>query len=152
DDALAGSPGDADAAALALFHEVAASVPAYARFLAAQGIEPSAVHTIDDFRKVPFVTKENYFSVNPLPDLCRAGRLDACDMIAVSSGSTGQPTFWPRFVTDELAVARRFEQVFRDAFQAHEKKTLAVVCFPLGTWVGGLYTTSCCRHLAAKGF
>jgi phenylacetate-CoA ligase len=27
-----------------------------------------------------------------------------------------------------------------------------VVCFPLGTWVGGLYTASCCRHLAAKGY
>jgi phenylacetate-CoA ligase len=29
---------------------------------------------------------------------------------------------------------------------------LAVVCFPLGTWVGGLFTTSCVRHLAAKGY
>jgi phenylacetate-CoA ligase len=26
-----------------------------------------------------------------------------------------------------------------------------VVCFPLGTWVGGLYTLSCLRHLAARG-
>ncbi len=26
------------------------------------------------------------------------------------------------------------------------------MCFPLGTWVGGLYTTSCCRLLAAKGY
>jgi phenylacetate-CoA ligase len=26
-----------------------------------------------------------------------------------------------------------------------------VVCFALGTWVGGLYTTSCCRELAARG-
>ena len=27
-----------------------------------------------------------------------------------------------------------------------------MVCFPLGTWVGGLFTTACVRHLAAKGF
>ena len=33
-------------------------------------------------------------------------------MIAVSSGSTGEPTFWPRFLSDELPVAARFEQVF----------------------------------------
>jgi phenylacetate-CoA ligase len=27
-----------------------------------------------------------------------------------------------------------------------------VVCFALGTWVGGMYTASCCRHLAARGY
>lgn len=72
-------------------------------------------------------------------------------MIAVSSGSMGKPTCWPRFVTDELAVASRFERVFRDGFAADQRRTLAVVCFPLGTWVGGLYTSACCRHLAPKG-
>ncbi len=35
---------------------------------------------------------------------------------------------------------------------ADRKRTLAVVCFPMGTWVGGIFTTSCCRHLAAKGY
>jgi phenylacetate-CoA ligase len=72
-------------------------------------------------------------------------------MIAVSSGSSGRPTVWPRSLADELQVAERFEQVFR-VFGAHSRATLAVVCFPLGTWVGGLYTTACVRHLAAKGF
>jgi phenylacetate-CoA ligase len=38
-----------------------------------------------------------------------------------------------------------------DGFQADERSTLAVVCFPLGTWVGGLFTQACVRHLAAKG-
>jgi len=72
-------------------------------------------------------------------------------MIAVSSGSTGTPAFWPRFVTDELAIAVRFEQVFHDSFHADSRLTLTVVCFALGTWVGGMYTAACCRHLAAKG-
>lgn len=73
-------------------------------------------------------------------------------MLAVSSGSSGSPTIWPRTVFDELPVALRFEQVFRGSFRADERRTLAVVCFPLGSWVGGIYTTSCCRHLAAKGY
>jgi phenylacetate-CoA ligase len=73
-------------------------------------------------------------------------------MIAASSGSTGEPTFWPRFFTDELEVATRFEQVFRDSFAADSRRTLAVVCFPLGTWVGGMFTASCCRQLATKGY
>ena len=73
-------------------------------------------------------------------------------MIAASSGSTGEPTFWPRSLIDELAVSARFEQVFRDSFAADTRRTLAVVCFPLGTWVGGMFTASCCRHLATKGY
>jgi phenylacetate-CoA ligase len=73
-------------------------------------------------------------------------------MVAVSSGSAGQPTVWPRSVLDERAVAARFEQVFHDSFRSDERRTLAVVCFALGTWVGGMYTVACCGHLAAKGY
>jgi phenylacetate-coenzyme A ligase PaaK-like adenylate-forming protein len=135
-----------------LFQQVAASVPAYRAFLHDQGVDPDAVRTFADFQRLPLLTKENYHRRYPLPDLCRDGRLDSCDMIAVSSGSTGQPTIWPRSVTDEVAVAARFEQVFADSFAAGERTTLAVVCFPLGTWVGGLYTLACVRHLAAKGY
>ncbi|HEY1325261.1 MAG TPA: phenylacetate--CoA ligase family protein [Streptosporangiaceae bacterium] len=143
---------DPGAAAVALFHQVAGSVPAYRDFLARHGVEPAAVATLADFQRLPLTTKENYQRCYPLPQLCRDGRLEGCDMIAVSSGSTGRPAYWPRFVTDELAVAARFEQVFYDSFAAGHQRTLAVVCFPLGTWVGGLYTTACCRHLAAKGY
>jgi len=59
---------------------------------------------------------------------------------------------WPRSVGDEAAVAARFEQVFRDSFGARDRRTLAVVCFALGSWVGGMYTAACCRHLAAQGY
>ncbi|MGH2412327.1 MAG: phenylacetate--CoA ligase family protein, partial [Microcystaceae cyanobacterium] len=101
---------------------------------------------------LPLTTKANYLQSYSLADLCRHGSLETCDLIAVSSGSTGKPTFWPRFISDEFEIATRFEQVFRDSFQADTQPALAVVCFTLGTWVGGMYTTSCCRHLAAKGY
>src|SRR3546814_8875585 len=35
---------------------------------------------------------------------------------------------------------------------ADSRRTLAVVCFALGTWIGGMFTAACCRHLAAKGY
>ncbi|MBX6322404.1 MAG: phenylacetate--CoA ligase family protein [Rhodospirillaceae bacterium] len=142
---------DPGQAAIELFHDVAVTVPAYGAFLAEHGVDPAAVRTPADFARLPLTTKENYVLRHPLPALCRHGRLEDCDMIAVSSGSTGTPTSWPRAVVDELAIATRFEQVFLDSFAADERRTLAVVCFALGTWVGGLYTTDCCRHLAAKG-
>lgn len=153
-DQLMGDPGAerAEQCALALFHDVVATVPAYAAFVREHGIDAAGVRTLADFRRLPLTTKENYVQRYPLEQRCRGGRLDGCDMVAVSSGSTGEPTVWPRFVSDELAVATRFEQVFHDSFGADARSTLAVVCFPLGTWVGGMYTASCLRYLAAKGY
>ena len=135
-----------------LFHEVTTRVPAYRTFLADHDVDPVTIRGFADFERLPIVTKQNYLQRHPLPDLCRDGRLDDCDMIAVSSGSTGVPMFWPRFVADELGIARRFEQIFHDSFNADTKSTLAVICFALGTWVGGMYTADCVRHLAAKGY
>lgn len=149
--ALAGRD-EAEASVLALARSVAREVPAYADWLAAHDMGPDTIRTIEDFRRLPITTKDNYHRPNALARLCRHGALDACDMLAVSSGSTGQPAVWPRFVTDELATARRFEQVLADAFEADRKTTLGVVCFALGSWVGGMYTTDCCRHVAALGY
>jgi len=143
---------DAKAIVLHLFQTVAANVPAYQVFLQQQGINPASIKTFSDFQSVPLTTKTNYLYRYSLAELCWNGKLETCDLIAVSSGTTGKPTFWPRFLTNELAIATRFEQVFKDSFQADTKRTLAVVCFPMGTWVGGVFTTSCCRHLAAKGY
>ncbi|MBH8554738.1 phenylacetate--CoA ligase family protein [Nostocaceae cyanobacterium CENA357] len=139
-------------AALSLFYDVAANVPAYKAFLAAQGIDPGAIQSFEDFQQLPAIAKENYISRYPLAELCRYGQLQGCDMIAASSGSTGKPTFWPRFFTDELQIATRFEQIFHDSFKADTRRTLAVICFTLGTWVGGMFTTNCCRYLASKNY
>jgi phenylacetate-CoA ligase len=149
---VASSPGAPAEAALELFHDAAATVPAYGAFLCEHGIDPASIESTVDFDRLPLLTKENYRHRHPLPAFCRGGRLDACDMVAVSSGSSGTPTVWPRSVLDERAVADRFEQVFRDSFRAGSRSTLAVICFALGSWVGGMYTAACCRHLAAKGY
>jgi phenylacetate-CoA ligase len=138
--------------ALALFQDVAASVPAYAAFLAEHGVEWTRVTSRAEFQRLPTPTKESYYRRHPLPALCRGGRLEDSDFVAVSSGSSGEPAVWPRFVSDELGTAERFEQVLADAFGARERRTLGVVCFALGSWVGGMYTTAACRHVAAKGY
>ncbi|CAN1210258.1 phenylacetate--CoA ligase family protein [Tumidithrix helvetica PCC 7403] len=137
---------------LDLFHAAASEVPAYREFLAAHHIDRSKITDLESFRTLPLMTKDNYLRCYPLDRLCYGGSLDRCDMVAVSSGSTGKPSFFPRFVTDELQVATRFEQIFHDSFAADRKSTLAVICFTLGNWVGGMYTTACCRHLASKNY
>jgi phenylacetate-CoA ligase len=138
--------------ALRLFHATAKTVPAYQQFLASHGINPDRIESFEDFQSLPLLDKPNYMHAFPLPTRCKGGRINACERLAVSSGSTGVSTFWPRSMVDELDVALRFEQVFHHSFRAHERDTLAVVCFPMGNWVGGVFTASCCWHLAQKGY
>ncbi len=147
-----GESGDGFPEALALLRRASESVPAYGAMLQKAGIGPGDILEAGDFARLPLLTKENYVRRFPLEALVEGGDLAACDFFAVSSGSTGEPTLWPRGLHHELAIAQRFEQVFRDGFQARHRKTLAVVCFALGSWVGGMYTTSCLRWLAAKGY
>nr|WP_298686431.1 hypothetical protein [uncultured Dongia sp.] len=144
--------GDGFPAALARFRQVAREVPAYATLLREQGIDPAAIVTPMDYARLPLLDKTNYIRRFSRDELVMGGDRGRCDFYAVSSGSTGEPTFWPRSAADEYPVAVRFEQVFRDMFQAHERKTLAVVCFAMGTWVGGMFTTFCLRALAEKGY
>ncbi|MFG1944308.1 phenylacetate--CoA ligase family protein [Nonomuraea sp. NPDC048826] len=133
-----------------LFHDVVETVPAYRAFLAEHGVDPAQIRTFQDFVRLPMTSKDTYTRRHPLPDLCRHGVIG--DIVAVSSGSTGEPAFWPRTAADEHVIAARFEEVFRDSFAARERRTLAVVCFALGTWVGGLFTVACCRRLAELGY
>ena len=143
---------EAETDVVELFHRVVATVPAYRDWLRSQDIDPRTIQTLADFQTLPLTTKQNYLQRYSLTELCRHGELVDCDMIAVSSGSTGQPTFWPRSLSDEFQIATRFEQIFHDSFHADQRRTLAVICFALGTWVGGMYTANCCRHLATKGY
>jgi phenylacetate-CoA ligase len=137
---------------LALFQRCVAEVPAYRHFVKSLGINPAEITSYPAFRALPFMNKANYMQAYPLPERCFGGNLKGSDRVAVSSGSTGQPTFWPRSAIYELDVAVRFEQVFHDSFRAHERSTLAIVCFALGNWVGGMFTASCCWQLANKGY
>lgn len=137
---------------LALFQRCVAEVPAYRHFVESHGINPAGITSYPAFQALPLMNKSNYMQAYPLPERCFGGSLNGSDRVAVSSGSSGQPTFWPRSASYELDVAVRFEQVFHDSFRAHERSTLAIVCFALGNWVGGMFTTSCCWHLAQKGY
>lgn len=137
--------------AVELFHSAVREVPAYADFVQKRGVVVDAVQTLDDFRTLPVTTKQNYHRCYPLAELCRDGKLPSGDHLAVSSGSTGEPCIWPRRIADEVGTTKRFEQVLIGAFEAHQKSTLCVVCFALGNWVGGMYTTAACRALAAAG-
>ncbi|MBL1294375.1 MAG: phenylacetate--CoA ligase family protein [Thiotrichales bacterium] len=145
------APTDIDQQLTSLHQQAADKVPAYADFLNQHG-HNSAISNRCEFSQLPLTTKDNYIRAYPLAQRCPNGRLDQCEMIAVSSGSTGEPLFWPRSIKHELEIATRFEQVLHDSFKAHERSTLVIVCFALGNWVGGIYTANCIRLVAQKNY
>src|SRR5438093_55667 len=51
---------------VALFHDVARTVPAYQGFLREHDVAPEAIRTFADFQTLPMVTKENYLGRHPL--------------------------------------------------------------------------------------
>lgn len=136
---------------LALFQRAAAQVPAYGEFLRKNAVSPSHVTSLAAFSQLPLQTKSDYMRAYPLAQRCYGGAVGSSEILAVSSGSTGEPMFWPRTVVHEMDIAYRFEQVLKQQFDCDRKSTLAVICFTLGNWVGGVFTLSCCRLLAQKG-
>jgi phenylacetate-CoA ligase len=142
----------AEGRVLQLFKRTVENVPAYREFLAARSVDPVAVKAFADFEQLPLLTKQNYVNAYALPARCSGGTLAGSEMTAVSSGSTGKPIVWPRSIAHELDVAARFEHVFAHSFSADRRSTLVVICFALGSWVGGMYTAQCCRYLAQKGY
>lgn len=142
---------DIEREVLGLFQRAAAQVPAYGEFLRKNAIRPVQVTSLAAFAQLPLQTKIDYMRVYPLAQRCYGGTIGGTEIVAVSSGSTGEPMFWPRTVAHEMDIAYRFEQVLKQQFECDRKTTLAVICFTLGNWVGGVFTLSCCRLLAQKG-
>ncbi|MCC3313688.1 phenylacetate--CoA ligase family protein [Nocardia africana] len=138
--------------ALETFRRAARQVPAYADFLARHGVDPAAVTTAEHFAALPPVTKENYLHHYPLPMLLWRGDASRAGTWSCSSGSTGRPTYWPRDAVSQRQAVELYGRILRESFQAHRRKTLLVVGFAMGNWIGGTYTYSAALALRRRGF
>jgi phenylacetate-CoA ligase len=138
--------------ALELFHEMAVRVPAYKDFLASQGFNPSSVESIDDFHTIPPVDKDTYLRRYPHEMLCWDGEFPRGQwVISSTSGTTGEPFYFPRQTSQDAQYALTAELYLRDNFQIHTKSTLYIVAFPMGAWIGGLFTYEALRRVADSG-
>jgi phenylacetate-CoA ligase len=138
--------------ALALFHSAAQTVPAYKDFLAKQNVLHEKIRTYDDFTKyVPIIDKKNYLTQYPLSELCSEGDMFKNRIISVSSGSSGTPFFWPRGLAQDKEGGEMFGKIYDDVFQMNQKSTLLVICFSMGTWIAGSFTTTSSFAYADKG-
>lgn len=138
---------------LDLFHRASKEIPAYKDFLQKEGVEPDRIKTLDDFATyVPPTDKKNYISHYPLHMLNWNGDLFSNQIIASSSGTTGEPFFWPRGAVQDREGIEAHERIYRDIFHVDTLKTLVVVCFSMGEWVAGLFTATATMGVANLGY
>ena len=103
-------------------------------------MDPQKIKTIRDFSALPILSKKNYTETYPLEERCWDGHLDRSKLIAVSSGTTGEPTFWPRGESQEFMSSVMHELIYRDLFEIGKKRTLLLIGFPMGIYVSGVAT------------
>lgn len=137
-------------AALTNFQNAAENVPAYGDFLYRHGVKPGLVTTIEAFKDVPPVDKENYISQYDLKDLLLP---DGSRTVVVhsSSGSSGRPRYWPKSLQQDLGTYRGVEMVWAMHFDS-EKPTLHINSFALGPWTAGDSMQTATRMMAHKGY
>ena len=138
---------------LALFHEAAQRVPAYKDFLKKHKVDPKKVKTWDDFQKyVPIMTKKDYLRQYPLEKLCWDGSLKKSLVFTATSGSTGEPFYFPRDEALDFQSSVMHEMFLKSSGLDPKKSTLVVVCFGMGVWIGGLITYQAFKLIASRGY
>ncbi len=125
---------------LDIFHRAALNVPAYSSFLAKHNISPSNIKTLKDFEGIPSLSKKNYLRKYPFKDLCWKGDLVKPIVYTATSGSTGEPFYFPRESRLDWEYSVLAEHFLTISSSKSEGPVLLIVAFGMGVWIGGVFT------------
>lgn len=135
--------------AFSLYQRVKKECAAYRKFLGSKVLQ---ITQEEQFHVLPLMNKTNYLSRFPLHErVC--GRKDLSDfyLICTSSGSTGNPTLWPRDYNADTKLVLLQEKFLDIHFSILRKKTLIVVAFGMGTSTAGILTSKLSWESAPHG-
>lgn len=136
---------------LALFHDAAVRIPAYKDFLKKNKIDHKKIVTWEDFQKVPLTSKKEYLKKYPLEKLCWDGKLDKPMVFTSTSGSTGEPFYFPRTERLDWQMSVTVESFLKNNKREIKKPILVIDGFGMGIWIGGLITYKGFEMAAARG-
>ncbi len=136
--------------ALRVFENSIKRVPAYGKFLEQElGCIPE-VKSIDDFYRLPFMSKANYINAFPLAERCEDGTLHGKHSLYHSSGSTGKFTYWLANRETEANYWQNLLNTLDRNFQIRRKQTLAIVSFTLGGSLSGILFAWALRQIGLE--
>lgn len=130
-----------------LFRNMERHVPAYKKYLAGHGERRG-----NGWEQIPIVSKDSYLRHYPLSELLWNGDFDHRQQtISATSGSTGEPFYFPRTVEQDMQYAAIAEMYLRTNFYVHKKSTLYIIGWGMGIWIGGVFSYEAVRTLADRG-
>lgn len=131
-----------------LFTQARTSVRAYKKFVQETSVGQRGI-TVNAILPM---SKANYLRKYPWEALLKKNALQHESLVlTATSGSTGKPFYIPR---DDALHERSvvFHQLFLErSGLPKNKKTLVVVCFGMGAWIGGLLTYEAFRRISERG-
>lgn len=138
---------------LAVFKESYRTVPAYKKFILENNIKIDNITTLQDFNIVPPITKKNYLRAYAWEELCKTKALASQPLVmTATSGSTGEPFYFPRTSTIDIQSAVYHEMFMRSSKIAKNKSILVIDCFGMGVWIGGLITYQAFKYISQRGY
>ena len=138
---------------LRLARLAARRVPAYREILNKSGLtEKKGIAEIQDLQSLPIIDKDTYLRAYPLEKLCWDGVFSERQWtLYATSGSTGEPFYFPHTKAQDEQYALFAELYLRSNFHIHRKRTLYINGFPLGAWIGGVFTLKAITMVAERG-
>lgn len=137
---------------LKLFHRAARDVPAYKAFLKRKGVSISGISKPAHIPLIPPITKDSYLRAFPYKDLFWNGALATPHIMTSTSGSTGEPFYFARSKNVDEQSTLQHERFLLQSSLSKTDSTLAIVCFGMGVWIGGLITYQAFQALGQKGY
>lgn len=128
--------------AYTVFDRARACIPAYQRFLREHGVPNNAL-----FEQLPIADKKSYVLTTHPGDFAISSEHEIFTFFR-SSGSSGTSFLWPQLKGDYRWATKRMRAFLENAYAVNRRRTLALVCMGLGSWVGGDYYSWILKNVA----
>jgi len=139
-------------AVMGLFYDMHSQVPAYKKLLLENQVDQSAISSVGDLQALPLTNKENYLQAFTTSELCWNGEFVQNQwIISSTSGSTGEPYYFPRSKEQDKQFAITAEAAIKTYFEIDKKSTLFLDCYALGVWIGGMFMYQALRYIFDQG-
>lgn len=136
---------------LSLYRYAAQNIPAYRSFLESHKMGKSDPKDRRGFSRLPFTSKHTYVNIYPFHELVPRKELKHLVTFSATSGSSGEPTYFPRTLRNDEQYEYILELIFRNQFRNASKKILCILGFGMGIWIGGIFTYRVLTRMAEKG-
>ncbi len=128
------------------------NVPAYQTFLKKSQVKVNSIHQMEEFYTLPLLNKGSYIKPFSGDTLIPRGFKTAISTFSSTSGSTGEPLYFPRSEEQDEQYEYIAELFLNNQFEIRKHKTLVIVGFSLGIWIGGIFTYKALNKLSQKGY